>query len=78
MLDATLEEWGGLANFLTELHEETAKLPKGHANRVKVQMMIFQELMKAGHVGDEDKTLEEQEAELKKLVSEYDGDEDDD
>ena len=69
VLDAVMEEWDGVANFVHELREETLKLPKGHANRIKVYLAIFAELMKTD-AGGEEATLEEKRRELKELVKE--------
>jgi len=69
ILDALIKEWGGLPQFLAEFRAETKGLPQGHANRVKVHLAIFQELMKSG-AGEDEGTLEEQRDELRRVTDE--------
>jgi len=77
LLEAVMIEWGGPAGFAQELRQEFVGLAEGHSNRIKIQTLILQALLKFGEPPDEEESLEEKEAQLKRLEEQAGEDTDD-
>jgi hypothetical protein len=53
LLSAIMTEWKGPAGLAGELRRDYEQLPVGNANRVKLQTLIVQALLKFGDAGDD-------------------------
>lgn len=80
ILDAVVQGFGGLDEFIASLVQTAQAAPKGSMQRLRAHLTIFQALLQAGATTDDGRTLEEKRVELRKLADEIgdDLDEDDD
>ena len=59
MLGAIMAEWGGIAEYAAELRRDFQDLAPGHPNRIKIQTLILQSILKLGQTGEADEMEEE-------------------
>ena len=78
LVKLAIAEWGGLDNFVAQLHAELDGLGKGHQNRIKVFIAIFNAILRYGKRPEEKKSLAEKKAALKRLLAEFEDEDDED